>query len=39
MPNKNSIFGGGTPLDYMMRGGLLAFQAVRRLLDARRGGA
>jgi hypothetical protein len=39
MPNKNGIFGGGTPLDTMMRGGLLAFQTVRRLLDARRGGA
>ena len=38
MPNKNGIFGGGTPLDYMMRGGLPAFQTVRRLLDARRGG-
>jgi hypothetical protein len=38
MPNKNGIFSGGTPLDYMMRGGLLAFQTVRRLLDARRGG-
>ncbi len=39
MPNKNGIFGGGTPLDTMMRGGLLAFQTVRRLLDAMRGGA
>ncbi len=38
MPNKNGIFGGGTPLHYMMRGGLPAFQTVRRLLDARRGG-
>jgi uncharacterized protein (DUF2384 family) len=38
MPNKNGIFGGGTPLDYMMRGGLPGFQTVRRLLDARRGG-
>jgi len=38
MPNKNGIFGGDTPLDYMMRGGLPAFQTVRRLLDARRGG-
>jgi len=38
LPNKNRIFGGGTPLDYLMRGGLPAFQTVRRLLDARRGG-
>jgi hypothetical protein len=38
MPNKNGIFVGGTPLTYMMRGGLPAFQTVRRLLDARQGG-
>jgi Protein of unknown function (DUF2384) len=38
LPNKNSIFGGQTPLSYMIRGGLPAFQTVRRLLDARRGG-
>jgi hypothetical protein len=37
-PNSNRIFGGQTPLAYMMRGGLLAMQTVRRLLDARRGG-
>lgn len=38
LPNNNRIFGGRTPLDYMMRGGLPAMQIVRRLLDARRGG-
>lgn len=37
LPNTNRIFGGRTPLDYMMRGGVPAFQMVRRLLDARRG--
>ncbi len=39
LPNQNRIFGGLTPLEYMIRGGLPAFQTVRRLLDARRGGA
>jgi hypothetical protein len=39
LPNENRIFKGATPLEYMVRGGLPAFQAVRRLLDARRGGA
>lgn len=38
LPNKNRIFGGQTPLDYMAKGGLPAMQMVRRLLDARRGG-
>lgn len=38
LPNSNRIFGGETPLAYMMQGGLLAMQTVRRLLDARRGG-
>lgn len=37
-PNTNRIFGGATPLAYMIRGGLPALQTVRRLLDARRGG-
>jgi hypothetical protein len=36
--NTNPIFGGTTPLDYMIRGGLPAMQTVRRLLDARRAG-
>lgn len=38
LPNKNVIFGGRTPLAYMLAGGLLAMQTVRKLLDARRGG-
>jgi len=38
LPNRNRIFGGGTPLDYMIKGGAPAMQIVRRLLDARRGG-
>jgi hypothetical protein len=39
LANANRIFGGDTPLDYMKRGGIPALQIVRRLLDARRGGA
>lgn len=39
LPNSNPIFGGRTPLAYMIAGGLLAMQTVRKLLDARRGGA
>ena len=38
LPNTNRIFGGMTPLAYMMKGGVPAMQTVRRLLDARRGG-
>lgn len=38
MPNRNRIFGGQTPLTYMIKGGTPAMQIVRRLLDARRGG-
>ena len=38
MPNKNRMFAGTAPIDYLMRGGLPAFATVRRLLDARRGG-
>jgi hypothetical protein len=38
LPNRNAIFGGGTPLDCVLRGGLPALQTVRRLLDFRRGG-
>jgi hypothetical protein len=37
-PNSNALFGGTTPLAYMIRGGLPAMQNVRRLLDARRAG-
>jgi hypothetical protein len=38
LPNGNPVFAGQTPLGYMIRGGLPAMQAVRRLLDARRAG-
>ncbi len=38
LPNRNPIFGGRTPLDYMVHGGMPAMQVVRRLLDARRAG-
>lgn len=38
LPNKNVLFGGKTPLEYMIAGGLPAMQNVRRLLDGRRGG-
>jgi hypothetical protein len=38
LPNDNPIFGGQTPLSYMIRGGLPAMHTVRRLLDARRAG-
>ncbi len=37
-PNTNPIFGGRTPLAYMLQGGLPAMLTVRRLLDARRAG-
>jgi hypothetical protein len=39
LPNSNRIFAGQTPLNYMINGGQPAMQTVRRLLDARRGGA
>lgn len=38
LPNRNPVFGGGTPLAYIVRGGLPAMQTARRLLDARRAG-
>jgi hypothetical protein len=38
LPNKNRIFGGMTPNDYLIHGGLPAFATVRKLLDTRRGG-
>jgi Protein of unknown function (DUF2384) len=38
LSNSNRIFGGGTPLGYMLRGGLPAMSTVRRLLDARQAG-
>ena len=39
MPNRNRIFGGRSPVENMIQGGGPAMQVVRRLLDARRGGA
>jgi hypothetical protein len=38
LPNTNRIFGGSTPLAYVLKGGVTAMQTVRRLLDSRRGG-
>jgi len=38
LPNSNPIFGGETPLAYMLKGGVLSMLRVRQLLDARRGG-
>ena len=38
LANLHPIFGGRSPLDYMLGGGLPAMQNVRRLLDARRAG-
>ncbi len=35
IPNSNRIFGGNTPLSYLIQGGIPAMQTVRRLLDAR----
>jgi uncharacterized protein (DUF2384 family) len=37
-PNSNPLFAGRTPLACVHAGGIPAMQAVRRLLDARRGG-
>lgn len=38
LPNTNPLFRGETPLAFAIRGGLPALLAIRRLLDARRGG-
>lgn len=38
LANTNAVFTGRTPLAYMLGGGLIAMQTVRKLLDARRGG-
>lgn len=38
LPNTNPMFGGDTPLSYVVRGGVPALVKVRQLLDARRGG-
>jgi hypothetical protein len=39
LPNSNRLFHGQSPLAFMLAGGIPAMQIVRRLLDARRGGA
>ncbi|MEF2231163.1 MAG: antitoxin Xre/MbcA/ParS toxin-binding domain-containing protein [Pseudodesulfovibrio sp.] len=38
LPNKNRIFRGASPIDFMAIGGIPSMLMVRRLLDARRGG-
>jgi len=38
LPNTNRIFGGASPLAYMVKGGVPAIQTIRRLLDARASG-
>ena len=38
LPNDNPMFGGDSPLGYMIKGGQPAMLRVRQLLDARRGG-
>ena len=37
LPNTNRLFGGATPLQFVVDGGIPALDQVRRLLDARRG--
>ncbi len=37
MPNSNAVFGGTTPIELVVDGGIDALYQVRRLLDARRG--
>jgi uncharacterized protein (DUF2384 family) len=38
LPNRNPLFAGKTPLEFILTGGTPAMDVVRRLLDARRGG-
>ena len=38
LPNKNRIFRGATPLEFLIQGGIPAFAILRKLLDARQGG-
>ena|ERR1700722_18621065 len=38
LPNDNPMFEAGTPLAYMLRGGLPGMLRVRQLVDSRRGG-
>jgi len=35
LPNSNALFGGGTPLELMVHGGIDGLYQVRRLLEAR----
>ena len=37
LPNAHRLFAGGTPLAFVVRGGIPALEQVRQLLDARRG--
>jgi hypothetical protein len=37
MPNTNVLFGGASPVTFMIDGGIDSLYKVRRLLDARRG--
>ena len=37
-PNDNLLFGGQSPLEYMVRAGIPGLQQVRSLVDAARGG-
>jgi hypothetical protein len=37
MPNSNPLFGGVTPLEFVVDGGIDGLYKVRRLLDGRRG--
>lgn len=36
-PNENPLFGGSTPISYIVSGGIPAMMTVRQLLDSRRG--
>jgi hypothetical protein len=38
LANENPMFGGDTPLPYVIQGGVPAMLRVRQLLDSRRGG-
>lgn len=37
-PNRNLLFGGRSPVEHVLHGGIGALYDIRRLLDARRGG-
>lgn len=37
-PNDHRLFGGQTPVEYVLRTGIPGLQQVRRLVDASRGG-